>query len=246
MQIRCWRLTGSIVCLLLCHLAVAQIELPLSTQGPLVLFQLLEPTSSADAKRTLTVALSPTAWRVGSMDGPPASAAQLDSVLGGLRGVLLTERCAGSTNAFHQCSAVLDPPQFAGFASAQTGGQVFGWVATDASASAPSTRYFGLLQPQGHGTPESAAFGARLVLLYGSQSRKFVGPAFDADATALVIHGGGNASFATLPERHTIGLTRSVAGATANRHSQSIPPSLLTPLETRGDDGYSQRRRDQR
>ena len=242
MRTHCWRLAGSVAYLLLCHLAVAQIELPRSAQSPLVLFQLLDPMSGANAKRTLSVALSPTAWRVGSIDGPPASAAQLDSVLGSLRGVLVTEPCAGSATGVHQCSAVLDPPQFAGFASSQSGDQVFGWVATDASASAPSTRYFGLLKPQSLGTSESAAFGARLVLLFGSQPRKSVGRAIDADATALVIQGGGNESFATLPAYHPIGLTRSVAGAAANRPSQSLPK----PLDRTADDGYSHCWGDQR
>ncbi len=209
MRIIRWRPGRLLAALVLGGSASVQAD---ASGNAIFLFQRLGPQTRAESAATLSIALAPSAWRVGAVDGPAASAAQLDAVLTALQGIVITGLCADDAHQLLQCEYSPGAPQFAGLSSMQTGNQVLGWVATDRAAADSAARYFGLLQPQRYSTPESAAFGARLAFHFGSVSGKRIDVALNADGAVLVLHNDGRGRLATLPWLKKLESTRRLAG----------------------------------
>jgi hypothetical protein len=177
--------------------ASQQVNAPPANPPALFLFQRLAPQLGG-VPATLTVSLAASSWRVGSIDGPAATAQQLSQVLQQLQGVLLAGRCNASSARI--CAKPLDAPSHAGIASTLGPGPVLGWVATaDTASIGPRGRYFGLLTPQYYTTPSSAALNASLVLRFGAAPRKLEDPAFTEGGVELVLHNDGRGSWAALP-----------------------------------------------
>lgn len=187
---------------------------PEPTAEPLFLFQPLDQRGLKTAT-IVSIDLAPSAWRVGSAEGPTASAAQLQAVLKQLQAVVLAGRCAGDTREPRRCASVMDSPQFAGLTSEQAGGLVLGWVATDAAAVGSPARYFGLLQPERYSGPDSAAFGARLVMHFLVTPTDGPRTLFDDGDADVVIHNDSRGALASIPRS-------AVDGALAQRASTDL------------------------
>lgn len=186
------------VWLVLCCAGSAEADPRAASRAPTFLFQ--SPLHSGGVcDDTISLALESGAWRVGSVDGPPASVEQLETVLEDLRGLLLAHRCDADTGQPRHCISALGRPQFAGVSSHQTGDKVLGWVATDPTLDDSPAGFLGLLQPQRYGAAGSSAFGARLALRFKS-SLRFLPTCGDATGTALVIHNDDRGRFAMPPQ----------------------------------------------
>ena len=79
-------------CLVAACAAQAQGAPPASDAGVLVHRFTIPPQQSWGP---ISIELIPAAWRVGHLDGPPATEAQLQAALGGLAGMEFGGRCAG-------------------------------------------------------------------------------------------------------------------------------------------------------
>jgi hypothetical protein len=170
MRVDLWRAVCVVAGIGIPCVVVAQVHVhPAAPPGVVYLFQRIEASTQRGVAITISASLSPSAWRVGHGDGPRASAAQLAAMLENLRGALVAEPCLGDPLGPPRCSTKLPAPSLAGIASTQTADSVLGWVATD-PASEARERWLGLLRPEQYGAPDSAPFGARLVLRFDAST----------------------------------------------------------------------------
>ena len=148
---------------------------------PTYLYQRLHAPPPAG---TLSLDLSPGAWRVGTIDGPPAGDAMLRSMLDNLQGIVVAAACPHAplfaAAASDMCAFDTGEPAFAGVASDRLGGKVFGWVGTGGQ---PPLRHLGLLTPLRDGSVP----GLRVVLRFDALPREAT-LAFDGVGATLILH----------------------------------------------------------
>lgn len=195
------------LCVVICIAGVVHAQ-PLAAAAPNGAAQATAPDASevhhlfqrADlgpSGRPVAIAINfaPTAWRVGSLDGPEATAAQLRSALAALQRIVLIGRCRGAEAALpdRPCSFRLGDPDFAGIVAPGAAGEVFGWVATArpatpgaAEAPAAAMLYFGLLSPMRYASPSD--WGATIALRYEEAARTLIPAGFDTSGATVVLH----------------------------------------------------------
>ena len=148
---------------------------------PTYLYQRLQAPPQA---LTLSLDMSPGAWRVGTIDGPPAGDVMLRPLLDNLQGIVVAAACPHAplvdAAASDTCAFGTGEPAFAGIASDRLGGKVLGWVGTGGK---PPQRYFGLLAPLRDGSVP----GLRVVLKFNALPRDAM-LALDGAGATLILH----------------------------------------------------------
>lgn len=160
----------------------------------LYLFQriALEPSARS---ATISIDFTPTAWRVGSSEGPTATEAQLRAVFGNLQHLIVAGRCtqAGIGAPHRPCAVALGNPDFAGIVNPERESEVFGWVATAPAtklgagdSASTAMRYFGLLSPMRYASRANP--GAIIALQYREAASMRLPAGLDHREASLVIH----------------------------------------------------------
>ncbi len=160
----------------------------------LYLFQRIALAHSARSA-TISIDFTPSAWRVGSPEGPAATLAQVKSVFGQLQPVIVAGRCLQVADgaALRPCAVALGRPDFAGIFNPELPGEVFGWVATAPSTklgggdtASTAMRYFGLLSPMHYAGRASP--GALVALRYREAASMQLPHGLAPSAASLIIH----------------------------------------------------------
>ncbi len=159
-------------------------------------------------------------WRVGAIDGPVATEAELRAVLGDLQGIVVSGSCANAAAKLPSpCAFALRHPDLAGVVEPWGSSQVLGW--TGAAGPTPGAgqglsvaqRYFALLDPMRYTEPLIPGVSIAFRYLGGAQALMPVG--FDTQNSALILHNDRSTPLA--PQTYAIAGPgkRSAAGSAA-------------------------------
>ena len=162
----------------------------------------------------IAVLLVPAQWRVGRIDGPPATEAQLRAVIGHLGGIEVGGRCAGwvEGQTAYPCSFAVREIDFAGAvmerhftiasdcASADEGPAQAPMRSQPPQTGASTSRMQGALRFVGVRAPlaylgdKSQAFGGRLQFEIRAVSNPLLPSQFDRSSGMVILHSGQRSS----------------------------------------------------
>ena len=171
-------------------------------------FMVASPQQWAD----VAIELQPQGWRVGRIDGPPASEAQLRAALGYLRSIEIGARCAGWVEGptSYPCAVAVEGLDLAdavaqrfGATRADVGDAIepavraaAGNVSAELRASsliAPvldAPRFVGVAAPSHYLGDQATAFGGTLKFRFRALSNPLVPSAIDRSSGAVILRGG--------------------------------------------------------
>jgi hypothetical protein len=166
---------------------------------------LFQPAQLAPASPSamITIDFNPAQWRVGAVDGPVATAAQLREVLDDLQGIVVSGDCANEAAdtrkpAVQACAFALRHPNFVGLMNPAGAGHVLGWAmgagpqpGAGAGLSV-AVRYFGLLDPMrfagSAGAGAGAGAAAQLAMRFEGGADMLIPSGFVPQGSALILH----------------------------------------------------------
>jgi len=160
---------------------------------------------------SIAVELTPSAWRVGHVDGPPASAAQLHAVLGDLAGIEIGGHCASwvERTTVYPCGFSIAELDFAGNVQQRYAGIAVDLAEPDARVVQASTaasdelagsrliapvldapRLVTVLAPQQYLGDQSKGFGGRLTFNVRAVTNPLVPSVFERSRGVVILRTG--------------------------------------------------------
>lgn len=178
---------------------------PVMATTPADVLYLFQPARLAPASPSamVTIDFNPAQWRVGAIDGPVATAAQLREVLDDLQGIVVSGACANAAADTRKpvtqaCAFALRHPDYVGPMNPASTGHVLGWAmgagpqpGAGAGLSV-AQRYFGLLDPVRFAGSAGAAAGtgaaAQLAMRFDGGADMLMPSGFVPQGSALILH----------------------------------------------------------